>query len=121
MLMHFPEALVSDYRDLIPAMRNHEGDRHVLAAAVRAGAAVIVTWNIAHFPPTACACYDIDVQTPDDFLARLWVLHPEELVLVLDQQAEHLINPPRTTRQVIETLQRSLPRFAGLALSSGYF
>ena len=31
----FPKALVDGYDDLIPAMRNRAGDRHVLAAAVR--------------------------------------------------------------------------------------
>src|SRR5829696_5757404 len=35
---HFPQALVDDYQDLVPAMRNDEDDRHVLAAAVKGGA-----------------------------------------------------------------------------------
>src|SRR4051794_17149277 len=30
----FPAATVTGYRDLLPQMRNHPGDRHVLAAAV---------------------------------------------------------------------------------------
>lgn len=45
----FPEAQVTDYEALIPAMRNDEKDRHVAAAAVRAGAQVIVTSNTRDF------------------------------------------------------------------------
>ena len=46
----FPEALVEGYEQLTPAMTNFEDDRHVLAAAVRGGAQVVVTWNLKHFP-----------------------------------------------------------------------
>ena len=47
---HFPEAWIEDYENLIPAMTNHLKDRHVLAAAVRAGAKTILTYNIKDFP-----------------------------------------------------------------------
>lgn len=114
----FPEAIVEGYEELIPAMRNHEGDRHVLAAAVRAGAALIVTNNSEHFPASACAPYDIDVQTPDEFLCHLWHLSPGAMQRILLDQAEALRNPPQTVTQVIETLSRSVPRFADIALSS---
>ena len=32
----FPQALVTDYDDLIPQLTNHPKDKHVLAAAIRA-------------------------------------------------------------------------------------
>ena len=38
MRVHFPEAIVYGHDSLIPAMTNHPKDRHVLAAAVKAGA-----------------------------------------------------------------------------------
>src|SRR3954449_9591591 len=116
LLAQFPEALVEGYEDLIPAMRSAAGDRHVLAAAVRAGAGAIVTWNGRHFPVAAREPYDIQAQTPDEFLLYLWTLYTEEMALVLREQAEHLVNPPKTTRQVVETLSRSLPRFASAVL-----
>jgi predicted nucleic acid-binding protein len=119
MLAHFPEALVEGYEDLIAAMRNHARDRHVLAAGVHAGAEVIVTWNTAHFPFEACGPYRIDIRTPDDFLADLWDLDPAEMVLVLREQAQHLVNPPKTPPEIAETLRRSVPRFADAVLRSG--
>lgn len=39
----FPDARVTGHEPLIPAMTNHPKDRHVLAAAAHADAAVIVT------------------------------------------------------------------------------
>lgn len=119
MLAHFPDALIDDHHSLIPSMGNHEGDRHVLAAAVRADASTIVTWNLDHFPTEACDPYGIEVQTPDEFLVGLWRSHPQEMAAVLQEQARHLVNPRRTVRQILETLQRSVPRFAGEALASG--
>ena len=56
---YFPEAWVEGYEDLIPAMTNHEKDRHVLAAAVKTGAEIIVTYNLRDFPGSiACAIFD---------------------------------------------------------------
>ena len=45
----FPDASVTGYQDLALAMKNHEDDRHVLAAAVRCGAHAIVTDNQSIF------------------------------------------------------------------------
>ncbi len=49
----FPDASVIAYEDLIPSMTCHEKDRHVLAAAVRSGAAAVVTFNLRDSPPRA--------------------------------------------------------------------
>lgn len=46
----FPDALVTGYESLIDSMTNHPKDRHVLAAAVRANAEILVTSNIKDFP-----------------------------------------------------------------------
>jgi predicted nucleic acid-binding protein len=115
----FPAALVEGYEELIPVMRNHEGDRHVLAAAVRVGAGAIVTSNRDHFPPYACDPYTIDVQTPDEFLCHLWHLSPEEMIAILEEQAAALSHPPMTPQQVVATLSRSVPTFARQVLQSG--
>ncbi|MCC5842456.1 MAG: PIN domain-containing protein [Opitutales bacterium] len=39
----FAEAIVDDYEDLLPILTNDEGDRHVLAAAIKGKAELIVT------------------------------------------------------------------------------
>lgn len=50
----FESALVEGHERLIPVMENEEGDRHVLAAAVQAGANTIVTFNLRHFLEALC-------------------------------------------------------------------
>ncbi len=119
MIEHLPDALVTGYEALVPAMTNHEGDRHVLAAAVRGGAQVIITWNGEHSSSSACDPYSVDVQTPDEFLCHLWHLAPESMAQVLKEQVEHLIKPPQTPLQLVATLGKSVPEFAKTALQSG--
>lgn len=49
----FPDAAVDGYQHLEKRMPVDAGDRHVAAAAVHAGAEVIVTANLRHFPAEA--------------------------------------------------------------------
>jgi len=49
----FPDALVTGYESSVDGMANDPKDRHVLAAAVRANAEVLVTFNIRDFPEPA--------------------------------------------------------------------
>jgi predicted nucleic acid-binding protein len=67
MSQSFPDAMVVGYESLIEAMGNDPKDRHVLAAAVRANAEVIVTFNLSDFPEPALKPYDIVAVRPDDF------------------------------------------------------
>ena len=61
----FPEAEVTGYEPLIPAMQNDEKDRHVLAAAVRAGASLVVTSTsaISRKPYWSRLAYGLSTQT----------------------------------------------------------
>jgi predicted nucleic acid-binding protein len=86
MTRHFPDALVTGYESLIPAMTNHPKDRHVLAAAVRANADAIVTFNLDNFPAAATDPYEIDVLHPDAFLLNQIELAPRRVLHVLDEQ-----------------------------------
>jgi len=51
----FPDAEVRGYENLAETMTCDPKDRHVLAAAVRSDAAVLVTFNIGDFPDTSTA------------------------------------------------------------------
>ena len=80
MRLHFGEAEVAGYENLVAAMANHPKDRHVVAAAVRAGAQIIVTSNIRDFPDAALAPHGIEAQPLDDFLLQLYDLQPQRIV-----------------------------------------
>jgi predicted nucleic acid-binding protein len=112
MARHFPEALVQGFEALIPAMHNDVKDRHVLAAAVCGRAQIIVTENVRDFPASACAPWDVNVQTADEFLCQLWVTYPDTIRDVLREQAADLNAPPRTPLDLLATLARSAPNFA---------
>lgn len=83
MIRAFPDSTVLGYEPLIASMTNHEGDRHVLAAAVRGNAEVIVTENLRHFPAEACDPYEIRPSSVDDFLSDLLSVDHERLCEVL--------------------------------------
>jgi predicted nucleic acid-binding protein len=57
----FPDAMVTGYESLMEGLANDPKDRHVLAAAVRANAEVIVTFNLRDFPEPALKPYDVGV------------------------------------------------------------
>jgi predicted nucleic acid-binding protein len=111
----FPEAMVEGYESLIPAMTNNENDRHVVAAAVSAGAQAIVTHNIRHFPDDALSSYDIEVLTPDEYLLDLHDLHPRTMRRIVHEQGEDL-NPPKSAAQICSTLSAHTPVFAARIL-----
>lgn len=83
----FEDACVVGYAELVASMTNDAKDRHVLAAAVHTGAHAILTENVKHFPAASVEPYDIDVLTPDQFLARQLQFNRELLEEKLCSQA----------------------------------
>lgn len=81
-------------------------DRHVLAAAIRAGADVIVTYNLHDFPDAALAPYGIDAQHPNEFVAHLLDLAPQSVCIAAKRQRQSLRRPPATAEEFLTTLER---------------
>ena len=100
------DCLVTGYEDLIESLTLPDpDDRHVLAAAIRAGAGVIVTYNLADFPAGALARFDIEAQHPDDFLISLLDAAPGAVCAAVKRQRESLRNPPKTAEELLATLE----------------
>lgn len=104
----FPEALVRGHEELIPSMPNDEKDRHVAAAAVKAGAQVIVTSNLKDFHPMPGG---VEALSPDDFLLDLFDLASGAMVELLKDQAAALKSPPVTFDELLIGLGKTVPRF----------
>jgi hypothetical protein len=100
------DCLVTGYEELIDALTLPDpDDRHVLAAAIRAGAEVIVTYNLKDFPAETLAQFDIEAQHPDDFLLPLFDLAPGLVCATVKRQRESLHNPPKTAGELLATLE----------------
>lgn len=111
---HFPEAFVTQHDLLIASMPVNERDRHVLAAAVASRAQVIVTQNLKDFPPHHLDSFEVEAQSPDDFLVHLFYFDHERIVQILIEQAGELRKPSRTVSEVLDTLMQHTPRFVKL-------
>jgi predicted nucleic acid-binding protein len=60
---HVRDALITNYQDLIVGLSLPDpNDRHVLAAAIKGRADVIVTYNTRDFPADILAMYEISAQ-----------------------------------------------------------
>jgi predicted nucleic acid-binding protein len=105
----FPESIVTGHEHLIVGMSNHDKDKHVAAAAVRAGAQVIVTSNLKDFRALP---EGIEAQSPDEFLCNLLDLDPEGMIDLVGRQAAALRRPPRSFDELLRGLAKMVPNFA---------
>jgi hypothetical protein len=101
-----PDCLVHGYERIIEGLDLPDPkDRHVLAAAIKAGAQVIVTTNLIHFPASALHEFDIEAQHPDDFI----LFQKEENLPAVIQQLQvcrtQFKNPPLSIDAFIEKLK----------------
>lgn len=105
--LHAVDALVTGYEDLIPGLQLPDpDDRHVLAAAIRGRADVIVTLNLRDFPARVLGSFGIEAQHPDEFTLRLLDLAPLSVVAAAESHRQSLKHPPRTTGEHLLALER---------------
>jgi PIN domain len=101
------DALVSGYEAIAENLRLPDpGDRHVLAAAIRCGASVIVTFNEKDFPSEALEPFGIEAQHPDLFIDNLFDLDPAAVIAASQRQRSQLKNPPMTVDAYLDVLLR---------------
>lgn len=102
---HVRDCLVTDYESLIAGLKLPDpDDRHVLAAAIRARADVIVTYNLDDFPAAALKPYGIEAQHPDEFIHHLSDLAPQLVALSAQRCRARLKNPPKNTEEYLGVL-----------------
>ncbi|MBP2873224.1 MULTISPECIES: PIN domain-containing protein [Pseudomonas] len=102
-----PDALVTGYEDLCSSLDLPDpDDRHVLAAAIRSKAEVIVTFNLKDFPAHVLAGYDIEPMHPDDFISDLWDLDQAAVLAAAQKQRRALARPSMDGEGYLEMLMR---------------
>lgn len=101
------DAVVEGYEPLIEGLQLPDvDDRHVLAAAIRCGASVIVTFNQRDFPTHALAPYGIEAQHPDEVIENLFDLDAASVLTAVRKQRATLVKPAVDVDKFLETLLR---------------
>jgi hypothetical protein len=101
------DCLVTSYEGLINTIKLPDpGDRHVLAAAIHAGANVIVTFNLNDFPAKILNPHGIVPQHPDVFIMHLLKLDPGAVCAAARRQRLSLRHPPKTIEEFLDILAR---------------
>jgi hypothetical protein len=113
---HVRDSLVTGFEHLIASVALPDtNDRHVVAAAIHAGASLIVTFNLKDFPPDRLNPYNLVAQHPDDFIFDLLDLYPGRVCEAAANHRRSLKNPPKTADAYLDTLlKQGLPQTVGL-------
>ena len=103
----FEDACVEGWQPLVPGIvLTDPDDRHVVAAAQRGRADLIVTANLGDFDPQVMTALGIEVQGPDEFLMNQLDLAPDAVVNALWEQVEAARNPAITFDVLMAKLER---------------
>ncbi|KSQ21705.1 PIN domain-containing protein [Pseudomonas aeruginosa] len=118
-----PDALVTDYESLVGSLDLPDvDDRHVLAAAIKCNASVIVTFNLKDFPEKILRDFDIQALHPDEFIADIWDIDQAAVLQAAQCQRASLKNPPHTAQEYLDKmLQQQLPESVKLLTEFALF
>ncbi len=97
---------VSGYEALIPTLSLPDAnDRHVLAAAIKASASVIVTFNLSDFPAAVLQAHGLRPAHPDLFLSALFDDEPALFLRAVQSHRASLHHPPKDAAGYVQTLR----------------
>lgn len=112
----FPDALVENYESLIEGLELPDlKDRHVLAAAIKINANVIVTNNLKDFPDQYLATFGLKAKGVDDFITDIIDLNQELAVQAFKELVLNRTNPDLDEFQVLDRFRK-----IGLVDSANY-
>ncbi|MEM9055647.1 MAG: PIN domain-containing protein [Pseudomonadota bacterium] len=116
----FGECFVTGHEPLICGLQLPDpNDRHVLAAAIKCSAQIIVTENLKDFPSEVLEEHDIEVSGADDVLTNTYDLFPIEGAKALKTVRQRYNNPPYNPSEFLMDLTKSgLPKLAATARSA---
>ena len=103
-----PDCLVTGYQSLIEGLKLPDPkDRHVLAAAIKAGAQVIVTANLKDFPAELLAPWNIEAKSPDDFVLDQISIDDRTVFACVQAIADSRDHPPESVDDILGQLERA--------------
>ena len=100
--------LVEGYEPLIGSLSLPDpGDCHVLAAAIRTKAHIIVTYNLEDFPSSILEPLGIEVQHPDEFVRYFVDLDPQKACAAVRTQRQALRNPAKSVDELLDSFSKA--------------
>ncbi len=105
MALAFPDSEVSNYQTIENDLKLPDpDDRHVLAAAIKAKADLIVTFNLKDFPIDYLKNFNLKPIHPDDFAVQLISHNKKASENAFSEQVKRLRNPPLSREEILENL-----------------
>lgn len=103
----FEEACVLDYDEFLPSCGGlpDKNDAHVMAAAMKTQASVIVTENLKDFPEQLLSQVNIDVRSTDEFIADTIDLDPGRAVAAIRKMRERFAKPAMTAEALLLAME----------------
>ena len=102
----FPEAMVINYEPLIKTLSLPDlKDKHILAAAIKTNANLIVTNNLKDFPKDYLAGFGLSVKDADDFLTDIIDLNHETSLKAFKDMVLNKKKPAYDDYQVLDFLR----------------
>jgi predicted nucleic acid-binding protein len=103
---HVRDAVVTDFEELIDLLELPDpDDRHVLAAAIKGCADLIVTVNLKDFPAETLDRWGIEAQHPDEFLTHQFDLSQHVFLKAVRTVRLRLKKPPKSVQEYIDILR----------------
>jgi predicted nucleic acid-binding protein len=103
----FEEAMVSDFEIFMGVCGDlpDPDDAHVVAAALKTQAKVIVTDNLKDFPVDLMAAVNLDVRSSDAFIADAVALDHGKAVAAIRRMRERLKKPAKTPDLLLRDME----------------
>ncbi len=104
----FPDALVENYEFLIEGLTlPDEKDCHVLAAAIKINANVIVTNNLKDFPKDYVSKFGLSAKSADDFISDIIDLNHEKAIEAFRKLVLNRRDPDLDEYEVLDNLRKN--------------
>lgn len=103
----FEDAMVTDFDIFLPAAAGlpDPDDAHVVAAAIKTQAAMIVTENLKDFPAAILDTLDIEAKPADEFIADTIALDEGRAVAAIRRMRERFEKPEMTAEALLLSME----------------
>ena len=103
----FEDAMVTDFDIFLPAAAGlpDPDDAHVVAAAIKTQAAMIVTENLKDFPAAILVTLDMEAKSADEFIANTIALDEGRAVAAIRRMRERFEKPEMTAEALLLSME----------------